>query len=167
MIVHASFLENKGALCLPSYGAEARGGTASCSIIFSNTRVKSPILEQPEYLIFFNNDSFKRFHQHVRPGVTLLYNTSQMGHLEVPFGVTSIGVPLEKLVESLDKRCANMAMLGVFLELTKILDFNSMEASVRQVAKAKGSSFISMNLEAIEIGRRWAQQRQLSLSSGS
>lgn len=81
--------------------------------------------------------------------------------------MTSIGVPLEELLESLDKRCANMVMLGVFLELTKILDFNSMEASVQQVAKGKGGSFISMNLEAIEIGRRWAQQRQLSLSSGS
>jgi 2-oxoglutarate ferredoxin oxidoreductase subunit gamma len=163
-ITYAASLENKNALCLPSYGAEARGGTVNCSVVFSDTEIKSPIPEQPDYLIFFNRASVIRFQQYIRPGVTLLYNSSEMDPPAVPGGVKVIGAPLEDLVATLDRRSVNMAMLGVFLELTHIMDSRSMETSLGGVAKDKGSSFVTLNLQAIEAGRRWVQEQQVSLS---
>ena len=37
---------------LPSYGPEMRGGTASCSVIISDEAVGSPIISNPDILVF-------------------------------------------------------------------------------------------------------------------
>jgi 2-oxoglutarate ferredoxin oxidoreductase subunit gamma len=160
VIVHAASLEGKNALCLPSYGAEARGGEVSCFVIFSDSKIKSPFIERVDYLVFFNSASFTKFQQDIRPGVALLYDASLIELPDVAKGVRLIGVPLGKLVAKLDKRSANMAMLGVFIELTHILDFGLMETSLKSVFKSKSGSFITSNLQAIEAGHQWAKEQR-------
>jgi Pyruvate/2-oxoacid:ferredoxin oxidoreductase gamma subunit len=160
VIIHAASLEGKSALCLPSYGAEARGGEVSCFVILSDSEIKSPFIEKVDYLVFFNSASFTKFHQHIRPGVTLLYDASQIELPDVAEGAKLIGVPLGELVAKLDRRSANMAMLGVFIELTHILDFSLMEASLMNAFKGKSGSFITLNLQAIEAGRQWAKEQR-------
>ncbi len=46
--------EDKNVSWLPSYGPEMRGGTASCSVIVSDTPVGSPIVQKPDVLIAMN-----------------------------------------------------------------------------------------------------------------
>jgi Pyruvate/2-oxoacid:ferredoxin oxidoreductase gamma subunit len=162
-IIHAAVHEGKRAMCLPSYGAEARGGEVSCYVVFSDREITSPFAESVDYLVFFNSASFTRFREHIRPGVTLLCDAAHAGEPAVmqaiPSNATMIAVPLGELVGSLDARCANMAMLGVFVQLAALLDFEGLEASYRGAFGAKGEAFIDMNLRAIEAGRRGAGAR--------
>jgi Pyruvate/2-oxoacid:ferredoxin oxidoreductase gamma subunit len=161
-IIHAAVEESKRALCLPSYGAEARGGEVSCFVIFSDQPIRSPFAEAVDYLVFFNSASFVKFQEHIRPGVTLLYDASQVEQPGEHRGARLIAVPLGELVAGLDRRCANMAMLGVFVGHTRILDFAHLEASFRRAFQGRGSSFVEQNLKAIEAGRKWAEDRGLS-----
>ena len=159
VMTHAASFEGKGAVCLPSYGAEARGGNVKCFVILSDTIVKSPFPEHFHHLVFFNDNAFIRFEEHIKPGVKIFYNASESDGSLVPQGVEAVGAPLNELVEHLDKRSINMVMLGAFIEYNCLLRPESMASGLRGVAKNKGESFISTNLEAIEVGRRWALER--------
>ena len=164
VITYAAFLEGKNALCIPSYGAEARGGEVSCFVILSDSGVKSPFPECFDYLIFFNRASFDKFREHLRPGATLLHSSSEADDMVLPEGIRQIAVPFDELMTQVDKRCVNMAMLGVFIELTGILDFKSMGTTLRGIFKDKGDELIASNLEALEAGRHWGRDHRESLT---
>jgi Pyruvate/2-oxoacid:ferredoxin oxidoreductase gamma subunit len=156
-IIHAAVQEGKRAMCLPSYGAEARGGEVSSFVIFSDTPILSPFAERVDYLVFFNAGSFVKFREHIRPGVTLLYNAAEGPREPLPPGPRLIAVPLAELVRELDRRSENMAMLGAFVELAGILDFAQLAVAFRQAYQGKGEAFLEVNLKAIEAGRAWAE----------
>lgn len=156
VMTHAASFEGKGAVCLPSYGAEARGGNVKCFVILSDSIVKSPFPEHFHHLVFFNDAAFVRFKEHIKPGVKIFYNASESDGSLVPQGVEAMGVPLNLLVEGLDKRSINMAMLGAFVEYNHLLESESVASGLKGVAKNKNELFITTNLEVIEKGRRWA-----------
>ena len=160
-IIHAAVQEGKRAMCLPSYGAEARGGEVSSFVIFSDSPILSPFAENVDYLVFFNSGSFVKFREHIKPGVTLLYDAAEGPREPLPEGSRLIAVPLAELVRELDRRCENMAMLGVFVQLAGILDPGELAVAFRQAYKGKGQSFLDMNLRAIEAGRAWAAAQGL------
>ena len=165
VILQAAVQEGKRAMCLPSYGAEARGGEVSCFVIFSDVPILSPFAEKVDYLVFFNAGSFLRFREHLRPGACLLYNAAEGpggGAESLPAGLRAVAVPLAELTAGLDRRCENMAMLGVFVQLTGILDFPKLAATYRKAYAARGESFLAPNLQAIEAGRLWAGARVLA-----
>jgi Pyruvate/2-oxoacid:ferredoxin oxidoreductase gamma subunit len=161
-IIHAAVQEGKRAICLPNYGAEARGGEVSCFVIFSDSEIRSPFADAMDYLVFFNSASFTKFREHIRSGVTIFHDAAAEQTAQVPPGVRSIGVPLGDLVAALDRRCANMAMLGAFVECTRILDCSTLESTFDGVFKGKGGSFIGLNQRAVEAGRQWAKGQGLS-----
>jgi Pyruvate/2-oxoacid:ferredoxin oxidoreductase gamma subunit len=165
-IIHAAVHAGKRAMCLPSYGAEARGGEVSCFVVFSDCEIQSPFAEKVDWLVFFNSASFGRFAEHIRPGVTLLCDATEVDNPSAMQGARVVGVPLGELAAALDRRCANMAMLGVFVRLSGILDFPQLEASFRSAFASKGGDFIDLNLRAIEAGRRWADALELAPRPG-
>ena len=158
VILRAAVQEGKRALCLPSYGAEARGGEVSCFLIFSDQPILSPFAEKVDWLVFFNAGSFVKFREHLQPGTGLLYNAAE-GPAEagVAAGLRPVAAPLAELVSGLDRRCENMAMLGVFVQLTGILDFGGLAATFRQAYAGRGEGFLAPNLQAIQAGRDWAR----------
>ena len=50
-VAYSGLIEEKEVSWLPSYGPEMRGGTANCSIILSDTKIGSPIVDKPDILI--------------------------------------------------------------------------------------------------------------------
>jgi len=166
-IIHAAVQEGKRAMCLPSYGAEARGGEVSSFVIFSDSPILSPFAENVDYLVFFNSGSFVKFREHIKPGVTLLYDAAEGPREPLPEGSRLIAVPLAELVRELDRRCQNMAMLGVFVAVAGILDFAQLAASFRQAYKGKGEAFLDLNLKAIQAGRAWAMAERLGTSQAA
>ena len=53
-IAYKGLIEDQQVSWLPSYGPEMRGGTASCSVIVSDTPVGSPIVSNPDILVAMN-----------------------------------------------------------------------------------------------------------------
>lgn len=58
---YKGLIEEKQVSWLPSYGPEMRGGTASCSVIISDSPVGSPIVSKPDVLIAMNLPSLDRY----------------------------------------------------------------------------------------------------------
>ena len=48
LLAIAGMYEEKNVTCLPSYGAEVRGGTANCTVVISTEEIASPVASEPE-----------------------------------------------------------------------------------------------------------------------
>jgi len=53
-LAYEGLIEDKNVSWLPSYGPEMRGGTASCSVILSDEKIGSPIIDKPDVLVAMN-----------------------------------------------------------------------------------------------------------------
>ena len=99
---------------LPSYGPEMRGGTANCSVVFSETTIGSPVVEHPELLVAMNAPSVTRFLPFVPAGGVLFYNSSLIETAPARDGIDVIAVPASDLaLEAGNERTANVIILGV------------------------------------------------------
>src|SRR4030042_5714005 len=70
--------EDKNVPCLPSYGAEVRGGTANCTVVIADEEIASPVASEPEFAVLMNNPSLFRFQNQVASGGILFLNSSMI-----------------------------------------------------------------------------------------
>src|SRR4030042_6022522 len=75
-LAQAAMLEGKYVTYLPSYGAEVRGGTASCTVAISDEEIASPVASSPEFVVVMNLPSLVRFQNHIQSGGVLFVNSS-------------------------------------------------------------------------------------------
>ncbi|MBL0701804.1 MAG: 2-oxoacid:acceptor oxidoreductase family protein, partial [Spiroplasma sp.] len=68
--------QNLNVSWIPSYGAEMRGGTANCSVIISDKKIGSPIVNNIDILVAMNNPSIDKFIDSVVEGGKLVINDS-------------------------------------------------------------------------------------------
>ncbi|HOH74633.1 MAG TPA: 2-oxoacid:acceptor oxidoreductase family protein, partial [Paludibacteraceae bacterium] len=57
ILAYSSLLEGKEVSWFPSYGPEQRGGTANVTVIVSDNRISSPILNTFDVAIILNQQS--------------------------------------------------------------------------------------------------------------
>jgi len=74
----AGIVEGREVSWLPSYGPEMRGGTCHCSVIISDKIIGTPIVQQPDIFIAFNEPSLARFDPHIKPGGVMVADGSMM-----------------------------------------------------------------------------------------
>jgi 2-oxoglutarate ferredoxin oxidoreductase subunit gamma len=72
ILAKAIMFEGLNITWLPAYGAEMRGGTVNCTLVFSDDEVASAYVESLESVIALNLPSFERFEAKLKSGGTLL-----------------------------------------------------------------------------------------------
>ena len=75
-LAYKGLTEDKQVSWLPSYGPEMRGGTASCSVILSDTPVGSPIVSKPDVLVAMNLPSLDKYEDTVVSGGTIFVDSA-------------------------------------------------------------------------------------------
>jgi 2-oxoglutarate ferredoxin oxidoreductase subunit gamma len=60
-LAYCGMKEGQEVTCLPSYGAEVRGGTANCTVVLGDEEIASPIASEPEFVIVMNTPSMTKF----------------------------------------------------------------------------------------------------------
>jgi len=156
LLAHLGMRRGLNVTWFPSYGAEMRGGTASCSVRFSKGIIESPLIDKATHLIALNNPSLsKLLPKLVRQGL-VIYNTSLVTTPpeQVRGDVVSCPVPATEMAEKLGQiRTANMIMLGSYLALTDLATDDEAEEALRERISAKHAKLIPLNLKAISLGR--------------
>ncbi len=104
---------------LPSYGPEQRGGSASCSVIISNTHIGSPTVDNPDVLVAMNQPAYERFAPTVAEGGIVIYDAQiPEDAAKVKDGVRKIAFPATQLANELGTpKAANTALLGALSAL--------------------------------------------------
>jgi 2-oxoisovalerate ferredoxin oxidoreductase beta subunit len=142
---------------LPSYGPEMRGGTANCHVRISETEIGSPLVGEADLLIAMNRPSLEKFEKDVRPGGLMLVDSSLITIPSSRKDVEEIRIPATETADAIGStKCANMVMLGAYIEKTGILDLQSVIEALPSFIKAKKT--ISMNAQAIAKGAELVRQ---------
>ncbi|MFK9094106.1 2-oxoacid:acceptor oxidoreductase family protein [Bacillus salipaludis] len=153
LIAYAGMLEGKGVSWLPSYGPEQRGGTANCAVVVSDGPVGSPLVTRPSTAIVLNNPSFDKFEPRVRPGGTLILNSSLVVRALKRKDIKIIEISATDIANDLgNSRVANMVLLGAFLEQTKMVSTDSIMESLKKVLSTDKHHLIEINKQALQKG---------------
>lgn len=150
ILCNAAVIQDKYTTFFPSYGAEIRGGTASCSVIISDDEIGSPVISNPSILIVMNEPSYRKFKPSVKKNGLVFVNLSLME--SVPSSPGNICVPAtEMALQAGDARPANMVMLGKLVSATKIFQTDVITGVVKNILAGK-KKLIDANLEAFARG---------------
>ena len=153
-LAYKGLLEGKQISWLPSYGPEMRGGTASCSVIVSDTPVGSPIVSQPDVLVAMNLPSLDKYEDSVVPGGTIFVDSTLIERKVKRTDVTVHYIPTTKL--AFDEKLgnlANMIMMGKLMKELGEYSEDGIEAALGKVISARKADMKAVNIKAIELGK--------------
>ena len=90
ILAYSGVMQNKEVSWMPSYGPEMRGGTANVTVIISDERISSPILNAFDTAIILNQQSMDKFEKTVKPGGLLIYDPNGITRHPVRKDIKSI-----------------------------------------------------------------------------
>ena len=149
MVTYAAMLEDKASTYLPSYGPEMRGGTANCTVVVSDKPVSCPLIYEADALIAMNLPSLVKFEPMVKPGGTLLLNSSIIDRSPGRADINVLRVPVNDIsIELGNEKVANMIMLGALVRATHVVSEASIEAVMTKTFTGSKAKLIDLNLQA-------------------
>ncbi len=153
-LAYEGLIDEKEVSWLPSYGPEMRGGTANCSIIVSDTKIGSPIVDKPDVLIAMNAPSFDKYVNEVKPGGKIFVDSSLIDKKCERDDVEAYYIPATKIAS--DEKLtglANMIMIGLFIQHNEDEVFKTnIEKAMNKVVSAKKQNLFDLNMKAVERG---------------
>lgn len=152
-LAYKGLTEDKQVSWLPSYGPEMRGGTASCSVIISDTPVGSPIVSNPDVLVAMNLPSLDRYEDAVVPGGTIYVDSTLIERKVKRTDVTVHYIPATRLANDNNMdTLANMIMVGKLLSEMNEFNEEGINAALGKVISARHADMLEFNLKALKIG---------------
>ncbi len=152
-LAEAAMAEGLNVSWLPSYGPEMRGGTANCGVVIADSEIISPIVLEPSELIAMNLPSLDKFEPAVKSGGIIFVNQSIVDRKVTREDVKAVYVPSMEIASEIgNPRVANMAMLGAFIEATKLMSYETIVAMLRQLFTGPKAHLVALNEEALKRG---------------
>lgn len=154
ILAYSGIMEDKEVTWFPSYGPEMRGGTANVTVIVSDKRISSPVLQEYDTAIILNQQSIDKFESCVKSGGTLIYDPN--GIVNPP---TRKDINIYKVEGTLaglemgNPKVFNMIVLGGFLKIKPILNLENIEKGLEKSLPQRYHKLIPLNLEAVRKGQ--------------
>ena len=153
LVAYAGMDEGRNVSWLPSYGPEMRGGTANCSVVVSDDPIASPVLSMADCVIAMNTPSLDKFEANVLTGGKPFINSSIIDKKATRTDIDVYYVPCNDIADQLgNPKVLNMAMLGAYLEATKVVGVESVLQALLHSLGEKKAHLIPLNRQAIEMG---------------
>jgi 2-oxoglutarate ferredoxin oxidoreductase subunit gamma len=153
LLAMAGMYEEKHVTCLPSYGAEVRGGTANCTVVISSEDIASPVASEPEFAVLMNNPSLLLYQNQVQSGGTIFLNSNMIDSKPIRGDLEIFEVPVNDLVKPLQEdKVANMVMLGAFIKKSALISLETMHRVFKDTFSNKNPTIVKLNKQALLLG---------------
>ena len=153
ILAYSGIMQDQEVSWMPSYGPEMRGGTANVTVIVSDERISSPILNFFDTTIILNQQSMDKFESAVKPGGTLLYDPNGIMKHPERKDINIYKIEGAKLASEMgNPKVFNMIVLGAFLKIKPIVKMENVIAGLKKSLHERYHKLIPMNEEAITIG---------------
>lgn len=153
ILAYSGLMDDKEVTWMPSYGPEQRGGTANVTVILSDDRISSPILNMYDTAIVLNQQSLDRFESQVKPGGVLIYDSYGIHN---PPTRTDINVycinAMEASFEMKNGKAFNMIVLGAYLKIKPVVSIENVLAGLKKAHPERHWNLIPLNEEALKKG---------------
>ncbi len=152
-LAYSGLMQDKEVSWMPAYGPEQRGGTANVTVILSDERISSPVLNFYDTAVLLNQPSIDKFENKVKPGGTLIYDGN--GIKRIPsrkdINIYRIDATEYASVNNLSKMM-NMIILGGVLKIRPMVKIENVLKGLKKTLPERHHHLIPMNEKALEIG---------------
>ena len=153
ILAYSGLMEDKEITWMPAYGPEQRGGTANVTVIISDEKISSPILNKYYIAIVLNQQSLDKFESKVKPGGILLYDNYGIHRAPERTDIRVYNVnAMEASFEMKNSKAYNMIILGALLKVCPMVTLESVLAGLKKSLPERHHKLIPMNEEAIKKG---------------
>lgn len=153
MLAYAGLLEDKNVTWLPSYGPEQRGGTANVTVIISDERISSPLLDSYDIAVVLNQQSLDKFESTVKPGGVLIYDTYGINRVPTREDITVYRIDaMNATFEMQNAKAFNMLVLGALLKVKSMVAVESVIEGLKKTLPERHHNLIPMNEDALRRG---------------
>ena len=153
ILAYSGLMEDKEVTWMPSYGPEQRGGTANVTVILSDERISSPILNAYDTAVVLNQQSLDKFESMVKPGGVLIYDSYG---INTPPTRTDIKVyridATEATFDMKNSKSYNMIVLGAYLKIKPVVTIENVLKGLKKTLPERHWHLIPMNEEALQKG---------------
>ena len=153
ILAYSGLMEDKEVTWMPSYGPEQRGGTANVTVILSDSRISSPVLNTYDTAVVLNQQSLDKFESKVKPGGVLIYDSYG---IHMPPARTDIRIyqieAMEATFELKNAKAFNMIVLGALLKVKPMVSIESVIKALKKTLPERHHHLIPMNEKALKMG---------------
>jgi 2-oxoglutarate ferredoxin oxidoreductase subunit gamma len=154
ILAYSGVMQNKEVSWMPSYGPEMRGGTANVTVIISDERISSPIINSFDTAIILNQQSMDKFEHSIKPGGLLIYDPNGITRHPVRKDINIYSIEAADEAGKLGlSKVFNMIVLGGFLKLKPLIAPEYLHKGLQKSLPVRHHNLISDNEQAVEIGK--------------
>ncbi len=159
LLAYAAMDEGKQVCWIPSYGPEMRGGTANCTVVVSDERIGSPIINNPLSACIFNRPSLDKFAPLIKKGGFIILNSSLIDVTSGRDDITEIMMPINEMAIRMgNPRVANMLMLSAYVKMSDAISFDSLHKMLDKKMSHK-KDLLEINHKAFDEGMNFIEKQ--------
>lgn len=141
ILINAAAATGKEVSWTSSYGAEMRGGTASCSIVVSDEEIGTPYPTMLDMLVVLNEPSYEKFIGDVREGGIVVVNSSLVKDKDYPKNLHVYEVAATDMANSISNpKGTNLVMLGGLMKASGMMGKEDFMAQLNGFFDKKGKN---------------------------
>jgi 2-oxoglutarate ferredoxin oxidoreductase subunit gamma len=153
ILAYSGIMQEKEVSWFPSYGPEMRGGTANVTVIISDERVSSPVLNEYDTAILLNQQSIDKFEHKVKKGGLLLYDGNGISHHPERKDIYIFRVDAaDESSRMSTTKTFNMLVLGAYLKIKPVVKLENVTKGLQKSLPARYHHLIPVNEQAIKRG---------------
>ena len=153
ILAYSGLMEGKEVTWMPAYGPEQRGGTANVTVILSDEKISSPILNSYDIAVVLNQQSLDKFESKVKPGGVLIYDNYGIHRAPERKDIEVYNVnAMEATFELKNDKAYNMVALGALLKVRPVVTLESVLKGLKKSLPERHHNLIPLNEEAIKKG---------------
>ncbi len=161
ILAYSGVMQNQEVSWMPSYGPEMRGGTANVSVVLSDERISSPVINRFDTAIILNQQSLDKFEECVKPGGVLIYDPNGITKHPSRKDIKVYKVAATAKASELGlAKVFNMIVLGAFLKVKPIVKPEFIRKGLEKSLPERHHKMIPQNEEAVEIGKQLVEEVQ-------
>jgi 2-oxoglutarate ferredoxin oxidoreductase subunit gamma len=153
ILAYSGIMQDKEVSWFPSYGPEMRGGTANVTVIISDERVSSPVLNEYDTGILLNQQSLDKFEAKIKKGGLLIYDGNGISRHPVRTDINVYRIDAaDEAAKMSTTRTFNMIVLGGYLMIKPIVRLENVLKGLKKSLPSRYYHLIPVNEQAIKRG---------------
>ena len=162
ILCYSGVMQDQEVSWMPSYGPEMRGGTANVTVILSDDRISSPILNNFDSAIILNQQSMDKFEEAVKPGGLLIYDGNGISRhperKDIYIYRADAAAEASKMESA---KTFNMIMLGAYLQVKPLVKLENVIKGLKKSLPTRYPHLIPLNEKALQRGFEIVQYVQV------
>ena len=162
ILCYSGVMQDQEVSWMPSYGPEMRGGTANVTVILSDDRISSPILNNFDSAIILNQQSMDKFEEAVKPGGLLIYDGNGISRhperKDIYIYRADAATEASKMESA---KTFNMIMLGAYLKVKPLVKLENVIKGLKKSLPTRYHHLIPLNEKALQRGFEIVQDVQV------